>query len=186
MSTRGLTSYAKDVRAVQWFVCAIPIGGRLWQGISPIAFPPLGADTGTSVFFAVALSGVFAILPWALPLRKIKTALLCCSVLLLLGSAVSYFLLSQRYVVSIPLPDGSKLSVSVGSVRTAFADQYFQGETDSEMLSSRGPYENEVKKLWTEDSIGRARFGLYVSYLATLVLLNFTIGVVAKSGKASG
>jgi len=57
--------------------------------------------------------------------------------------------------------------------------------TDAEMLAERGPNENEVKKLWTEDSIGLVRLRLFGSYLAVFMLLNFVIGIIAKNGKAT-
>jgi hypothetical protein len=52
--------------------------------------------------------------------------------------------------------------------------------TDADLLMERGPYENEVKGLWTEDSISWVRLRLFGSYLGSFMLLNFFIGLVAK------
>jgi len=182
MNAENLKTYIKNVRVIQWFICAIPLGGRLLRKESALAFPHLGPNTGTFVFLAIALSGIAAILPWALSLPKHKAQFLWCSFVLLVCSAVVYFSFSQRYVVPIPIPDVGNISVSVGNVRTTFADQNFLGKTDAEMLMDRGPYENEVKKLWTENSIISVRLRLFVSYLATLMLLNFSIGLIASWG----
>ena len=48
-------------------------------------------------------------------------------------------------------------------------------QTDAEMLMARGPYENEVRKLWTEDSIDEVRLRFFGSHLGILTLLNFAI-----------
>jgi len=177
MNSQKFSAYAKSFRIIQGFICAIPL---LWKE-SAFLFPPLGTGTGIDVFLAMALSGLAAILPWKLSLRKRKTrTLLMCSFFLLVCFVSGYFLLSQRYVVSVPLPDGGELSVSVGSVRTPFAIQNFPGKTDAEMLMARGPYETEVQKLWTEDSIDWVRLRLFLSYLCALMLLNFVVGLIAK------
>jgi hypothetical protein len=179
---KSLAEYIKNVRAVQWIISVIPLGGRLLSGQSALAFPALGDDTGSFVFLAVVLSGVAAILPWAIPLRRGRTILMLCSVLLLFCSAIAYYHLSQRYVVSIPTGNGGKMTVSIGSVRTAFANQTYPGKSDAEMLMSRGPYENEVKKLWTSDSIDCVRDRLFGTYLFVFMLLNFVVGLFAQIG----
>jgi hypothetical protein len=63
----SLKAYVKDVRAVQWFICAIPLGGKLLQKQSVWGFPPLGSNPGTYVFLTIVLAGIAAILPLAVP-----------------------------------------------------------------------------------------------------------------------
>lgn len=182
MNSQNFSAYAKSVGVIQGFICTIPLGGRLLLKQSAFVYPPLGTDTWNFVFLVMVLSGLAACLPWAVSFRKRRTKalLLWCSCLLLGCSVGTYFWLSQRYIVSVPLPDGGKLSVSVGSVRTPFAIQNFPGKTDAEMLMARGPYETDVQKLWTEDSIDSVRLRLFLSYLCALMLLNFVVGLIAK------
>jgi hypothetical protein len=183
MSTQTFKEYVKSVRKVQWAVCAIPLGGRFLQSQSAFAFPPLGADKGITVFLTIAFVGLAAILPWTFPKKHLKTTMLFC-VLSGVLSTVSYLVLSEKYIVVVPIPDRGNISISVGTVRTEFANRYFEGQTDVEMLESRGPYDIEVKKLWTEDSILWVRIRLFLSYLAAFMCLNIGIGVFARFHKS--
>jgi hypothetical protein len=202
MNLETLKDYVKKVRRIQWFICTIPLGGHLLKKESAFGFPPLGEEPGIWIFFVMVLCGVAAILPLAIPIRRSKVPLLVISCLLLLCSTVGYFYLGQKYIVSIPAGDHGKLSVSVGFVRTPFAnevagvladqknealtdDNTGKGRlsasdiTDTELLMEHGPYESEVKKFWTESSIDKVRLGLFISYLGVLMLANFVVGLIA-------
>jgi hypothetical protein len=192
MNAQSLKEYSKVVRAVQVFITVMPLGGRLLQKQSALAFPPLGANTDTAVFFVIILSGVAAILPWPLTFRKSKIPLLCGCALLLIVSVVMYVQYSQRYVVCVPTPDKGNLCASVGYVRTPFAND-IAGQialrdkrnvpdvTDADLLTEHGSYENVVKSFWTQDSISWVRLCLFGSYLGAFMLLNFFVGLVAKN-----
>lgn len=184
MIAQTFKQYVASVRAVQWFVCVIPLGGRLLQKQSALAFPPLGGDIGTYIFFAIVISGLAAILPWVGTIQRSKGKSVWLTTLLAVCSVVVYFSFSEGYVVSIPLLDGSILSVTVGSQRTRFAKENFPDKSDAEMLMARGPYENEVRKLWTEESIILIRTVLFGSYLAALVFTNLSIGLIARNKQA--
>jgi hypothetical protein len=185
MSTPRLKEFAKKVRKLQWLVCCIPLGSQLLNRKPAFVFPPLGAGTLAMTFAATAVAGVAAVMPWALPLRKWKTVGLIAVFISLICSAVSTFYFWEQYVITIPLPNGNERSVSIGTVRTPFANQYFSGVSDFEMLEARGPYENEVGMLWTRASLLNVRLKLFSSYLAVLVLLNLLIGMLAKLDRSS-
>lgn len=176
-----LASYVKDVRKTQWFICSLPLCARLLDKQSALAFPPLGAETGTYVFMTIVLAGVAAVLPWALPTRKFKALLLISSTVLILVAAIGYHSVTQRYVLKFTVPD---VSLSIGSVRTSFADQYFSGKSDVYMLQAEGPNENEVKRLWTDESVDSVRSRIFASYLSFFTLLNFIVGLISKGGGA--
>lgn len=181
---QSLTAYIKQVRSVQWFICVIPLGGQLLKGQTAFVFPPLGPETGVCSVLALALAGVFAILPWMMPAAR-RLIIAVCTTLALAVSIVSYVYFAQTYVVSIPTPNG-RVVVSIGSTRSPFAQRYFPTEiSDAEMLMERGPYESEIQKLWTKRSITDARLGLYISYVGCLLLLNFLVGVIAREDDSS-
>jgi hypothetical protein len=95
--------------------------------------------------------------------------------------------------------------VSVGDVRTPFANEVaseiakqkneeFARQsnqtaallsasdiTNFELLSEHGPYENVVRSFWTDKSITWVRVRLFGCYLGLLILVNFAIGLIAKT-----
>lgn len=190
MTAQSLAKYKKSVRAVQLFVSAIPLCGCLLK--NHFFFPPFGDGTQTGLALTVStlLAGTAALLPWKVSFTQRRTGVLLVSFALFILSAVSYFWLCQKYVISTSRVGQSPLVVSIGSDRSAFALTYYQNCpddegnhqscTDEEMLQSQGPYEERVQKLWTRESILSVRLRLFLSYLGWLVPLNFMIGVFAK------
>jgi hypothetical protein len=132
------------------------------------------------------LAGIAALLPWKLNTTKLMTPLLILGFLCTIGSALPYFYLCQKYVISTTIPEKHPLTVSIGGVRSKFAmeNEKLRNETDAEMLQELGPYEDKVQKLWTPESILSVRFRLFLSYLGWLVPINLIIGILAKAEKA--
>jgi hypothetical protein len=184
---QSLKDYLKKVRKVQWFICVVPLGGWVLKGHWKNLFPIVGDEDANLLCLTLTgvLASVGAILPLAFTATKARLSILLTSLLLLIFSAAAYWTLAERYIVSIPTPNG-KLTVSVGSVRSPFANDVAKeacpqyGCTDAELLMAEGPYEDRVHKLWTEDSITGVRLKTAGSYAAIIFLLNFIIGVFAK------
>ncbi len=191
MTYQSLSEYLRNVRAIQWFICVVPLGGWVLRGSLNRLFPLVGSDDANILCLTLAtiLAGVGAILPWAIDISKVKLPVLLSCTALLICAAIVYFHLSEKYVITIPLPTGEKLSVSIGSERSQAANDYVKEGcpncSDAELLIAVGPYENEVHKLWTESSIDAVRLEMFVSYAATLFLLNLIVGVLAKTNRAS-
>ena len=188
MSNQTLSNYKRIFRAIACFVCAMPIGGWLTKNRFIHLFPPLGdvALTGLALTAATILAGISAILPLKLTIPSKRSIVFVPCFILACLSAVSYFYLSQEYVVSIPLPEKSPVTLSIGSVRSQFALEHFKKEdTNADLLRAEGPYEDSVQKLWTPASILSVRLRLFLSYLGLLVPINFIVGVLAKADKAS-
>jgi len=61
-----------------------------------------------------------------------------------------------------------EVPVSVGYQRTDFALQWYPRSDDWEMLHNRGPYEEQIQKLWTLRSIIVVRVFLWLSYTLAL------------------
>jgi hypothetical protein len=186
MKKQSLSDYTKFFRVVKWFICAMPIGGWLIQNRIAFFFPPLGDSvlTGLALTISTLLAGIAGLLPWKLKAENPKTPLLTMIFFCALGSALAYFYLSQKYVISTAIPDRHPFTVSVGSVRSNFAQENLHDYTDIEMLQQEGPYEERVQKLWTKDSILSVRFWLFLSYLGWLIPLNFIVGIFAKQAGA--
>lgn len=185
MKHQGLKEYIKNVRKIQWFICAVPLGGWALQGHWKYLFPTVGNDQANFLCLTLTmlLAGVGGILPWAIKTSKADLPILLACILLLITAAAAHFYLTEKYVVSIPIPGGS-LTVSIGSERTKTANDYVREEcpdcTDAELVMAAGPYENEVHKLWTERSILAVRLKLFMSYASILFLLNLIVGILAK------
>lgn len=132
-------------------------------------FPPLGnvqrlALTGTVMFLLLNTIVVFICGPLAR-----QTLLRVCGILLVvfLLSACAWIALFSSYVENVALAD-QEVSVSVGFQRTPFALREYPHETDWEMLHDRGPWEPQIRKLWTCPSIIVVRTLLWLSYSITL------------------
>jgi len=100
---------------------------------------------------------------------------------------VCFFYLFQEYVISVPLPNGSALTVSVGNVRSEFTLKNFpESPTDTELLQQEGPYEDQVQRLWTRASIISVRLRLFLAYLGWLVPLNLILGILSQVEPTAG
>lgn len=189
MTQQTLKQYTKDVRKIQWFICFVPLGGWVLRGHWNYLFPMVGDDAANLLCLTLTmiLAGVGAILPWAIKMNNNKLPMLLSCTVLLIFSMITYFYLTGKYVISIPLPNGEKIAVSIGSERSRFANDYIKEKcpncTDADLLMAAGPYENKVHMLWTEDSINTVRLELFGSYAAMLFLLNFIVGVLAKQDR---
>jgi hypothetical protein len=187
MMNQSLKEYLKNVRKVQWFICVAPLGGWALKGHWKHLFPIVGGEDANLrlLMLAMILAGIGAILPWTFSATKARMLILLPSLFLFIASATAYWNLTERYIVSVPIPHGS-LTVSIGSVRSPFANDVAKdkcpqyGCTDVELLMTEGPYEDRVHKLWTEDSIMKVRHEMAGSYAAVLFLLNFIVGLFAK------
>jgi hypothetical protein len=73
----------------------------------------------------------------------------------------------------------SDVPVSVGYQRTDFAVQTYPGMSDWEMLHDRGPWEEQVQKLWTRHSIIVVRTQLWISYTLSLVCYLAVVSLAA-------
>jgi hypothetical protein len=114
---------------------------------------------------------VFVFCPFTQKARRRVIAVLF-FVLVLSG----YFLFSQceRYVRRIEIPTThQEVVVSVGSQRSDLAVREFSDYNDWEMLHERGPWEEQIQKLWTPHSINIARLRLWLAYTLILICVVF-------------
>ena len=89
---------------------------------------------------------------------------------ILLG-LMAFFMLSQRFVRTVPIPAlDTEVVVSVGYERTPYAlTNFAPGTTDWDLLKARGLKEEEIERLWTPGSVAAVRLGLYAAYMLFLL-----------------
>ena len=95
--------------------------------------------------------------------------------ILIVGSALGVCALIALYVpyvrlVAVPSVH-LEVPVSIGYQRTDFALQTYPQWDDWEMLHDRGPWEQQIQKLWTQRSIIVVRLLLWGSYTLSLVCM---------------
>ena len=149
-------------------------------------FPPLGIVNLIARVISVlaAIAATFAVYFWK-P-RKVTRA-----ISILIGgfffSAIIYtvaFLISVR---SIEIPsERTSVMVSVGYYRSGFALNNFANFSDEQMLTSRGPNEEEIRRCWTLSSIIAARMVLWLTCTISLVSLAaaFGLGIIASKDRS--
>ena len=92
-----------------------------------------------------------------------------------------YIALYPRFVLRIEIPSQRVTArVSVGYDRTQFARANFASDSDEDMLRARGFDDEEVKELWTYQSLIIARLALFASYCGFILGLVavFSLGIV--------
>lgn len=129
-------------------------------------YPPLGDITrlamGVTSFFLLVAAGIVFLMFRKSRKHALLAAIICG--LALLSSFGAYVAFKQQSVRVVPIPRlGTAQAVSVGDERTDFAKKLGNVD-DYELLRDRGPYEEEVEKLWTARSLTKARFRLWLSY----------------------
>jgi hypothetical protein len=129
-------------------------------------FPPLG-DQSPPVRAAALVLGAAVTL---VVTKRGRMWVLVAPLALAAAGLLAFFVLSQLFVRSLPIPGGdAEVVVSVGYERTPYALSRFPEATDWELLRQRGPTEEEIERLWTPGSVVKARLGLYLSYLTFLL-----------------
>jgi hypothetical protein len=185
----SLKFYFKQFRSIlgiiTGFIGAFPfIGNYLLQQKIPNVIPPV-EDYVLVIYVIFFITAVFMVYflkdlncwkkPWSTPLTM--------GILFLIAfvgfSFYGYW--SARAIRTIPIPTlGKNVSVIVGLVRTDFAVKHFSNKTDEEMLEERGYTASDIRKLWTQESILRARIFIIASYFSVILLLGigFSVGVL--------
>jgi hypothetical protein len=85
------------------------------------------------------------------------------------------------YVVRVETKKYGDQYRTVGSEKSAKALRDYPGESDERLLEIAGLNDGDIEKMWTPSSVRRARVELFISYLATLCLMNFALGAHKRS-----
>lgn len=139
-------------------------------------FPPLGDQSPPVRAAALVLGAAVTLVVYfgkdvlAGVKKRGRVWVLVAPLALALAGLLAFFVMSQLFVRSLPIPGGdAEVVVSVGYERTPYTLSRFPEATDWELLRQRGPTEEEIERLWTPGSVVKARLGLYLSYLTFLL-----------------
>jgi hypothetical protein len=140
-------------------------------------FPPLGPFEPIARILT-ALAGIFAsYVAYFLPRKRPAFSVSLCAILFI-ASAILYGCSFSRYVRKVQIPSmNESVMVSIGGQRTEFAARNFPNQTDWEILRQRGLGEEEIERIWTEESILLARFLLWASLCGLIVFPVVALGV---------
>ena len=184
---KSLTQYYKSARGLSTAIAAVflPFASKIvGKDAATYLFPPLGSMDGPARIGLVALClgvslGVYFLVvvnPVKSPARMIWSTLLVSAVCLL-----AYLVFYEAFIRRVEIPSRqTSVYVSVGYQRTEFAKQTFGSDSDEEILRARGTSEEEIRRLWTRQSLIIARLGLYFSCVLTTLswLFVFTFALV--------
>jgi hypothetical protein len=153
---------------------AASVSSLLPEGVSVLRFPPLGDVEPFARLGLVALSllTIHLIYFWNggkwLMGATATVALLCLSL---------YVAIYPRFVIRIDIPSQDPVHVSIGYARTQFAATNFPGYSDENLVRARGATDEEIRRLWTYNSIALARLGLFLSYAGFLWAFTGTLSL---------
>jgi len=145
---------------------------------SVCGFPPMGDVGGFARFGLVCLAFLvtFVVYFWGGGKWPLVAAALVSFVCL-----CAYIALYPHFVLRIDVPSQkTAVRVSVGYDRTQFAKTTFGSDSDEDMLRARGTDDEEIKKLWTYQSLTVARLALLASYCGFILSLvaAFSLAIV--------
>jgi hypothetical protein len=144
------------------------------SGIAEYLFPPLG-DSQQVVFAGTVGLLLFTTFVVFTCCRLAQTVRASVPAILMFGSTLGVVVLIALYVPyvrSVAVPSVHlEVPVSIGYQRTDFALQTYPQWDDWEMLHDRGPWEEQIQKLWTTRSIIVVRLLLWASYTLSLVCM---------------
>jgi hypothetical protein len=192
MLTRSITlrtyyrSFISTSGVLAGIVIASPyISRMLPASVGSYAFPPLGGveEVARTALVAMALAATFGVYFWygstATDPKTVAIALIVAAILFL-----AYFGLHLRFVRRVDIPTLSTATyVSIGYERTVFAKTTFDAASDEDLLRSRGLDDEQVRRLWTTNSLIVARLLLFTAYCACILALvvAFSCGVVHEA-----
>jgi hypothetical protein len=150
-------------------------------------FPPVGDLTPVARVGCIAIVliiiccgyiGVGAI-------RGLKVCIIV-SAILAITAAVIYISFALQYVLKIQTPNSFVL-VSIGSKETDFARRTFtNGESAWDMVKMRGLSDDQIKKIWTPDSVRDNQLKLLFSYVIAAACWTLVFALVTALEINSG
>lgn len=186
-----LALYHKSVMTLQGLVIAAPFLSKLFDLDSPVPFPPLGDSTTQFRFVAMLIVGVSIALPFALPIKRVRSWLALGLFFSIVMSFALYLKLEQEFVVPIPFaateehPDGARKFVTRGNQRSPDLIEPFASMKDDELIRNTGLSDIRLEHAYTKESLAANREKLFWTYVLSLVCLEIFLGVIAKTEERS-
>jgi hypothetical protein len=182
VSTQSLGTYVGKLKWFEAFIIGYPVIAGLIPEKSVYLAPPLGNLSDLISPLAFLLVGISAILPWFIKRRHHAVIIAILSILCSTATLVFYSNSVNASVIRLEGFNPHAIArVSVGSERTDFANENFRGKSNIEMVKEYGHKEEDIQKLFTEDSIYHQRSKLLYSYIGFFVALNIAIGSFVRN-----
>lgn len=163
---------------------SLPLSSQLLPGSG--YFPPLGdiENPARAGLLLLAFAATYAVYFLAKSTSlKPRTAIATLFALALLGM-VTYLVLFEQFVRHVDITSrGTRIYVTVGYERTAFAKRNFGSAPDEELLRARGMDDEELRLLWTSHSLAVTRVALFAAYssLVLSLIAAFSFGVASEA-----
>jgi hypothetical protein len=167
-------------KLVRTGIALLPLAGDKIQNV-PIIWPPLGSIETYAAGLATAIIAVFAALPTFFRRKGDAKIGAVVSSLVAVASLIFYANFLLTYVKSVETPQGDTLYRTIGSQRTAVAEQKCPNCSDEQLLEKAGLTDAAIEWAWTPSSVKHARIELFTSYVAGLASINFAIGAFARA-----
>jgi len=176
-----VAEYVKALKTLQLLVLALPFIAIIFDQRSGAPFPPMGDDATMYRFFAAAIIGVSALLPYFLLPRKRRGWIIAGLSVLFVLSVPVYLTLEGKYVLPIPRPQGAIVYVTRGTVRNPELKEPYASMSDYDLICYSGQSDSALELAYTKESLQSNRRKLFWSYVVSLVLLELAFGSVVKS-----
>jgi hypothetical protein len=177
----SLSAYLGAAKWIQGVIVLWPLGAGLFPSKPVYCAPPLGqlSDLVSLSFLVVAIFGIF---PWYI---RTRTSTIVSGALATLTCIVCLFIYAINVGETVVRLEGFNphgiSHVSIGTQRSEFANTYFMGKSNIEMLKEFGHREEDIQQLWTARSILWARMILLFSYIGFFAAMSFAVGAFAKA-----
>lgn len=177
-----LKAFKNTLRFLEYFAALFPfIGNFLLKQTSPVIIPPI--ENHVLAIYALLIISLVFTLHFLKDLKILEKQWVCPVIMfvLFLLSFVAFLVYdcwSEKTIRTISIiPLKKNISVIVGLERSPFAKEHFANNTDEEMLKERGYTKEEIRRLWTPESIIRARCFVIGSYFLLLLFITMLFGI---------
>lgn len=171
----------KELSKLVWLpLTLIPLAGERLQHI-PFFLPPLGSIEAYAAGIAAPLVAAFGLLPMLLGAKATAKWHARGGAFLALGCLILYGVFLITNVQGVDTPKDGRQFRTIGSERTDEANRMFPNASNEEILRKAGLTDAAIERMWTPESVRRARIELFVSYLVALASANYTFGSMKRA-----
>jgi hypothetical protein len=187
--SQAKTKHNSWSRVSRGAISAIPIGGSaihlLQIHLPQLIWPPLGGIEVYAAGLAVVVIAVFGKLPSLFKIENHVKKWMGIGILAAVVSLSTYVFLLSRYVKGVETPDNGIQYRTIGSQRSAEAEQKFAQLSDQEIMQIAGLTDGDIERMWTPSSVANVKFELFFSYVFALGSINFVLGALALESAKS-
>lgn len=162
----------------------VPLAGEKLQHI-PLLLPPLGSIETYAADVAAPVVAAFGLLPMFFGTKAVAKRNAWAGAFLALGCLILYGVFLASFVQGVDTPKDGRQFRTIGGERTEEANTRFPNAPPEEILRKAGLTDAAIERMWTPESVDRARIELFVSYLFALGSANYTFGSMRRAAPKS-